>query len=141
MHFSLQRYEKLYGKSVNKTYEKPIGFAHAWPGSKVLPLTPLICAARRGHVEVAKLLIQHGANVDKEVECAATPLIAAVEGCHAGPCGHFVPCCLTMVKLLLGLGADVNKAEEDCLKTPLHRAVDVAHTAAYWRSGLLVHFV
>lgn len=42
-------------------------------------LTPLMLAARQGHVEVAKLLIEHGAKVNKQAENGHTALTRAAD--------------------------------------------------------------
>ncbi|XP_076081216.1 uncharacterized protein LOC143052139 [Mytilus galloprovincialis] len=60
-------------------------------------VTPLFIASQRGHVEIVKLLLQNGADVNKCKKNGASPLFVA---CHEG---H-----LEIVKLLHKSKADVN---------------------------------
>jgi hypothetical protein len=72
--------------------------------------TPLFAASRNGHVGVAQVLLDHGADVNLQDTYKQTPLSwASSRG-------------LEFVRLLLKHGANVNT--QDCLirKTPLHRA-------------------
>jgi ankyrin repeat protein len=60
---------------------------------------PLVLASRRGHVEVVRLLLRAGANLEtKDRKDLLSPIKLAAEGGH-----HEV------VRLLIGAGADVNK--------------------------------
>jgi len=76
--------------------------------------TPLHLAAHYGHLETARILLQHGADVLAVSRNAMVnyPLHAAVAGNHTG-----------MVALLLDNGADVNKQQHGGW-TPLHGAVN-----------------
>lgn len=62
-------------------------------------ITALMWAARNGHTDVAKLLIDNGANVNAVHEYGTTPLMWAVGDIDDYP---------SMVRLLLEAGADVN---------------------------------
>ena len=75
--------------------------------------TPLIEAAYNGHVEIVKLLIDRGADVNLKGEAWYGPLHAAAMGGHA-----------EVVKLLLDNGADVNIFHQD---KPLHCAAKNGH--------------
>ncbi|CZR67067.1 uncharacterized protein PAC_16966 [Phialocephala subalpina] len=72
--------------------------------------TPLYRASMNGHIEVVKLLLEKGANVNAAIEDGSTPLHRASMNGH-----------LESVKLLLEKGANVNTATKDG-STPLHRA-------------------
>ena len=75
--------------------------------------TPLFHAARNGHVEVVKVLIKNGAQVD-EVNNEMTkirPIFGAIQGNH-----------FEVVKLLIEVGSDVNK-EMFLGATPLIMAI------------------
>ncbi len=75
--------------------------------------TPLYSAAEIGDLNLVKLLLDNGANIEaKNGEYQATPLHGAVENYR-----------LDVVKLLLNCGANVN-AEDKGNWTPLHYAAD-----------------
>ncbi|HJT57357.1 MAG TPA: sigma-70 family RNA polymerase sigma factor [Ktedonobacteraceae bacterium] len=78
----------------------------------VIPVgdTALHEAAERGHVSIAELLIDYGANVNARTRSSLTPLYNAILGHHTD-----------VVKLLLARGADVDGALANGL-TPLHLA-------------------
>jgi ankyrin repeat protein len=73
---------------------------------------PLIAAAYRNHEEVAKLLIDRGANVDGAAPGDGNPLIAAAQRGHLG-----------MAKMLIDRGASVNGYVEGD-ETPLMAAAE-----------------
>lgn len=75
--------------------------------------TPLIEAAYNGHVEIVKLLIDRGADVNLKGEAWYGPLHAAALGGH-----------VEVVKLLLQHGADVNIFSHN---KPLHYAAMNGH--------------
>jgi ankyrin repeat protein len=75
--------------------------------------TPLIEAAYSGHVEIVKILIDHGADVNLKGEAWCGPLHAAALGGH-----------VEVVKLLLHHGADVNIFSHN---KPLHYAAMNGH--------------
>ncbi|MBZ9963128.1 ankyrin repeat domain-containing protein [Mesorhizobium sp. BR1-1-2] len=74
-------------------------------------VTPLYIACERGNVELAKLLIKRGADVNLPVSWQRTPLYTANKGGHAD-----------IVKLLLDGGADPNQVAK--AQTPLHVAAE-----------------
>lgn len=78
----------------------------------VIPVgdTALHEAAERGHVSIANLLIDYGANVEARTRSSLTPLYNAILGHHTD-----------VVKLLLARGANVNAAIASGL-APLHLA-------------------
>lgn len=78
--------------------------------------TPLGLAAEWGLVDVARLLIARGANVNAKDREGNTPLVWAVDAEK-----HRLP----MVKLLLEAGADVNKRVQRI--TPLRHAMNAKH--------------
>src|SRR5258706_1551939 len=78
----------------------------------VIPVgnTALHEASDKGHVAIAELLIDYGANIDARTRSSITPMHNAILGHHTG-----------VVKLLLARGAHVNAALASGL-TPLHLA-------------------
>ena len=63
---------------------------------------PLIMAAKNGHLNVVKYLVEEGADVNAHVMGDETPLIRAAWSGH-----------LDVVKYLVEQGADVNKSVRD----------------------------
>ena len=84
------------------------------PGLKIQDdagMTALHIASSRCHLEIVKLLLELGADVNEKAKEGATPLhFAAQEDC------------LETVKFLLESGADIN-AKDDEGRTPLVRAI------------------
>jgi len=71
-------------------------------------MTPLTCAAQRGHYSVVEFLLQHGANIRMKDKNGHTPIFAAVR-C---PTGNGRPeFCAKIMELLLKSGADPNVAD------------------------------
>jgi ankyrin repeat protein len=87
--------------------------------------TPLNYAARDGHLEVARLLVAHGASLELADDNGITPLISAVVNAsiirvnRTGTSDH-----LKIAQLLVDAGADVNAADWYG-ETPLWAAIDV----------------
>jgi uncharacterized protein len=89
----------------NRTEAKPEEFASGW-------LTPLMLAAREGHVGVARLLVGAGADIDAVAGDGKTALaIAIFDGSYE------------LASFLVDNHADVNKADAQRF-TPLFWAVD-----------------
>ncbi|KAK8016092.1 NB-ARC and ankyrin domain protein [Apiospora rasikravindrae] len=78
-------------------------------------LPPLLYAADKGHVDIAKLLIERGADVDAAGSSGWTPLTLALDRGH-----------IDMARLLIERGADVNTTGSSG-RTPLTRALDGGH--------------
>src|SRR5262245_48993447 len=101
----------------------PQGRGKRYPagGSK----TALLYAAREGHLDVARLLVDKGASLELADGNAVTPLISAIVNAsiirvnRTGTSDH-----LKIAQLLLDAGADVNAADWYG-ETPLWAAVDV----------------
>ncbi len=81
----------------------------------IIPFGLLTEIARIGHYEMAKFLIEKGADVDSMNNYRETPLYAAAEK------GHY-----EMAKFLIEKGADVNIANKN-KKTPLYKAAENGH--------------
>jgi ankyrin repeat protein len=90
-------------------------------------MTPLHYAARHNHVEVAKLLVQAGANVNAREANDISPLLMAISNNN-----------MAVAQYLLTQGADVN-AQDWYGRTPLWEAVNVrnlyVHNATF-RNGI-----
>ncbi len=80
--------------------------------------TPLMLAARNGHAEIAKLLIEANADVYAKNQNGFTPLMFAAEDGHA-----------EIVKLLIKAKADVNAKNQNGV-TPLMLAAASSHVAS-----------
>jgi ankyrin repeat protein len=89
----------------NRTEGKPEEFASGW-------LTPLMLAAREGHVEVARVLLGAGADVNATAGDGKTALAMSIFN------GNY-----ELASLLVDNKADVNKADAQRF-TPLFYAVD-----------------
>ena len=75
--------------------------------------TPLHRAAKRGHVDIVKLLLEHGANPNiQENKYGYTPLHVAVKNCH-----------VDVVRVLLEHGADPTIRDNEG-RTPLDYGSD-----------------
>jgi uncharacterized protein len=79
------------------------------PGAK----TPLLYAAREGHEDIAKLLLDAGANIEKADADGVTPLLMAILNGHVG-----------LAQNLIAKGANVNVTDWYG-QTPLWAAVDL----------------
>ena len=74
---------------------------------------PLVAALYKGHIQVANLLLQHGANLDVRGAYGRTPLHRAITWLDETV--------VSAVRFLLEHGADANPQRED-YRTPLHLA-------------------
>uniref|UniRef100_H2Y4Z8 Uncharacterized protein n=1 Tax=Ciona savignyi TaxID=51511 RepID=H2Y4Z8_CIOSA len=114
-------------------------------GNLIEDASPLWCAAACGYVEIVKLLVEHGANVNETTTTNSTPLRAACflgntpivdylikNGADAGLANHYNNTCLMVaafrgnlevVELLLSHGVDMN-TQANCGGTALHFACD-----------------
>ena len=77
--------------------------------------TPLHLTTRAGHIVLARLLIEYGADVAAQSKDGSTPLHLASE------CGH-----VDLTRLFIEHGADVAAQSKDGT-TPLHRAIGQGH--------------
>src|SRR5262249_24795747 len=89
----------------SRTEEKPEEFASGW-------LTPLMLAAREGHLDAARILVDAGADIDAGAGDGKTALAIAIFN------GNY-----EFASLLVDHDADVNKADAQRF-TPLFWAVD-----------------
>ena len=78
---------------------------------------PLISAAHHVDLEMARLLLNKGAEVDRADHCGRTPLMVIAEKALNENSIEFAKC-------LLANGADVNARDED-RHTPLHHAAGI----------------
>ena len=79
-------------------------------------MTPLNYAAYEGHLEIVKLLLDKGAEIDTRDNMSFTPLLVAAISGHQ-----------EVQKELIIRGADVNLAERSFGWTTLHRAAANGH--------------
>lgn len=77
--------------------------------------TPLHAASRGGHVDFARILLEHGAEANSQDDDKWTPLHIASQGGHA-----------ELAELLMEYGADVN-TQDNYKSTPLRLAFDGGH--------------
>ena len=82
--------------------------------------TPLHVSLRSGHVEFARVLVDHGANMNARDSHKSTPLHLASEGGH-----------VEFARELIELGADIN-ARDDQRSTPLHLASKGGYVEFAW---------
>lgn len=78
-------------------------------------LTPLMETASAGHVDIIKLLLKHGADVNAQSSTGSTPLMFACAGGHE-----------EVVRVLLDNGANVEDHNENG-HTPLMEAASAGH--------------
>ena len=106
-------YPTVTQQSIDKA-RLPLAQAYGYNASRVAGLsgeTPLHRAVKYQNIDMAKLLLAHGASVSVQDSAGRTPLSLAIEHRHA-----------EMIELLLAHGADLNVQLRDGL-TLLHQAV------------------
>ncbi|KAL2743082.1 protein fem-1 CG6966-like isoform X1 [Vespula maculifrons] len=98
-------------------------------GETIEGAPPLWCAAAAGHIELVKLLVQRGANVNSTTKTNSTPLRAA---CFDG---HF-----EIVRFLVKNGADIemaNRHGHTCLMIACYRGhIDIAKLLLAWNADV-----
>jgi len=94
------------------------GIRAAIPGN----MSPLMYAAREGHIETARLLLNAGARVDEVDKNDITPLFMAISNNH-----------IDMAKFLIEKGANIN-ARDWYGRTPLFAAVEMRNADMDYRS-------
>ena len=77
-------------------------------------MTPLLFAARDGNLEVARLLVEAGADVNRAAANGTGPMVAAITNNH-----------IELATFLMAKGADVNAADAFYKRTPLYAAVEM----------------
>jgi ankyrin repeat protein len=90
--------------------------------------TPLHAASRRGHVNVAKVLLDYGADVNAQDSYDQTPLFLA--SCHE----H-----IEFMRFVLKHGANVNVQTNYTYRTPLHLSLGMLEVALLLDHGADVH--
>jgi ankyrin repeat protein len=83
-------------------------------------MTALLYAAREGHIETARALIEGGTDVNLASADKLTPMVMAIANGH-----------LDLAKLLLDRGADPNRAADSGL-TALYATIDVQWAPKAW---------
>ena len=74
-------------------------------------------AARRGHTDIARLLLEHGANINAADDGGSTALMEAALKGHT-----------ETVRLLVERGADLNAVDKKCGRTAMVDAARRGHT-------------
>jgi ankyrin repeat protein len=77
-------------------------------------MTPLLFAARDGNLEMARLLVEAGADVNRTAANGTGPMVAAITNNH-----------IELATFLMANGADVNAADAFYKRTPLYAAVEM----------------
>ncbi len=96
-----------------------------WPEKgirAVIPgaMTPLMYAAREGHIAIARQLLEKGANVDETDKNDITPLFMAISNNH-----------MEMARFLIDHGANIN-AKDWYGRTPLFAAVEMRNVDLHY---------
>jgi ankyrin repeat protein len=91
--------------------------------------TPLDLASGNGELEVARLLIKSGSNVNSQDNMGCTPSHTAAQNGH-----------LSLVELLLDSGADIDM-RDNSEKTPFDLAQEMGSLTllAFWRGDLGIY--
>jgi len=77
-------------------------------------MTPLLFAAREGHLDVARVLLDAKAEIDRPSANGSTPLVVATTNNH-----------IQLAMFLLDRGASANQADRFWKRTPLFAAVEM----------------
>jgi ankyrin repeat protein len=77
-------------------------------------MTPLLYAAREGNLEMARILLDAGADINRRAANGTSPLVVAIVNNHIGLALH-----------LIERGADVNAADDFHQRGPLYAAVEM----------------
>jgi uncharacterized protein len=77
-------------------------------------MTPLLYAARDGNLEMARILVDAKADVNRPSANGTTPMVVAITNNH-----------IELAMYLLEHGADVNAADDFYKRTPLYAAVEM----------------
>ena len=80
-------------------------------------MTPLMVAANKGYLRLARILLNNGANMSMKDDHGATALHFSAEGGH-----------LALTKMLTREGADPHSVTEAEGRTPLHAAAEEGHS-------------
>ena len=77
-------------------------------------MTPLLFAAREGNLEMARILLDAGADVNRRAANGTPPLVVAITNNH-----------IELALFLVDKGADINAADDFHKRTPLFAAVEM----------------
>ena len=77
-------------------------------------MTPLLYAARDGNLEMTRLLVETGADVNRAAANGTGPMVAAITNNH-----------IALAMFLLDKGADVNASDAFYKRSPLYAAVEM----------------
>src|SRR5437016_9167130 len=77
-------------------------------------MTPLLFAAREGNLEMARILVDAGADIERASANGTRPLVVAIVNNH-----------IELAMFLLERGADPNTADSFYKRTPLFTAVEM----------------
>ncbi len=96
------------------------------PDERQMGITALMMACNRGHLDVVRLLVEKGADVNAKDWEGWSPLMAAAAGAAHDDPRNREERCLEIVKLLIDHGANVNQKGKR-FQTALKGADDAGH--------------
>jgi uncharacterized protein len=96
------------------------------PNERQMGITALMTACNRGHVDVVRILLEKGADVNAKDWEGWTALMAAAAGAAHDDNRNKEEECLEIVRLLIAHGADVNQKGRR-FQTALKDADDAGH--------------
>jgi ankyrin repeat protein len=96
------------------------------PNERQMGITALITACNRGHVDVVRILLEKGADVNAKDWEGWTALMAGAAGAAHDDNRNKEEKCLEIVRLLIAHGADVNQKGRR-FQTALKDADDAGH--------------